>query len=865
MGASAWGQVVSWSMSSTSTYTGGQELSSNTDVVSVKLGSGTWEYNSTWGVCETSVGNDKKPTLTDDIPTAGNYIVIVPTVDIAMTLDVRSSTNHNFYLVESTAPTTHIIDVRDRYYQTFNLGSANVPLKAGKTYYAYSAGSANLGYHAFTAKTVENYSIHYVDNSATPVTIKDDVVYNGLYNDEVTASESDKANITYNDVQYAYASGNETITLGTGTNEITLIYAAASQQNYTINAVAGGSTLQELGSGTLYEGETYGVYLKEIITKDGKMYVLDDKENANINTYYAGYTMGATDANNEINYTLDEDVVAFFECENMTYSHNHYKTISSDYSGYKYTASNGNAACIYADANIKTSSTIAAGKYEIDINVSYKWRDNGTTVKLQYSADGETWNDISSITYSGSETGLKTVLTAIPESSYLRILDVTGATPSHFFDYIIVRKISLSSETAVFNALKTYADALVAVGNDNSAANSTLASAISTQASAVDEALTAEAITNATTALKEAMNTYVAAANPTTGNQFDLTYMLTNPDLENITDWGDAAAQGWFTDIARTDLGDYNNFVVRTNLNSGKNAVERFTSNACTTANTYALYQKLTLSAGNYTFAAYALGGTTIVMAADNTEGDAVTATDFTEYDVQFTKTSEGETKVGLKISAEGTNTCNWMAITGLKLYKTAPTSVSVPVTNGFATYANHTYNLDFSNVEGLVAYTATVNADKTEVTFTPATQVPAGTGLLLKGATANVPVIASAAAISSNLMYAPTTAVSGLSYDDGTYYNYILTQPSGKSVGFYRANNNKVAVGKAYLRIPQASGARQFTFIGLDGDSEATGISSVESNSKAADCIYNLSGQRVAQPKNGLYIVNGKKVIVNK
>ena len=200
-----------------------------------------------------------------------------------------------------------------------------------------------------------------------------------------------------------------------------------------------------------------------------------------------------------------------------------------------------------------------------------------------------------------------------------------------------------------------------------------------------------------------------------------------------------------------------------------------------------------------------------------------------------------------------------WLEVTSVEK------TVSVPVTNGFATYANHTYNLDFTGVEGLVAYTATVNAAKTEVTFTPATQVPAGTGLLLKGATANVPVIASADAISENLMYAPTETVSGLSYDDGTYYNYILTQPSGKSVGFYRANNNNVAVGKAYLRIPQASGARQFTFIGLDGDSEATGISSVESNGKAADSIYSLSGQRVAQPAKGLYIVNGKKVIVNK
>ena len=431
-------------MSSTATYSGGQELSSNTDVVSVKFGNGTWEYNSTWGVCETGVGNNQKPTLTNDIPTAGNYIVIVPTVDIAMTLDVRSQGAHNFYLVESTAPTTHIIDVRGRYWQTFEFGSASAPLKAGKTYYAYSAGGASLGYRAFTAKTVESYNIHYVDDSTTPVTIKDDVVYNGLYNDEVTASESDMANVTYESKVYTYTSGNETITLGTGTNEITLVYSTASQYDYTINAVSGGSIIQELATGTLYQGDTYGVYLKEVMTINSKQYVLDDAGNANINTYYAGYTMGDANATNEINYTIDNDVVALFECENMSYSHAHYQTLSSNQTASRYTASNGNAVCIYSANSITTTTTIPAGAYEIALNVCYKWRDNNTSVKLQYSTDKTEWNDITTWTCAGGVTGIKNVIAVIPSDSYLRLLDVTGATPSHFFDYLIVKKAYVS-------------------------------------------------------------------------------------------------------------------------------------------------------------------------------------------------------------------------------------------------------------------------------------------------------------------------------------------------------------------------------------------------------------------------------------
>jgi len=71
--------------------------------------------------------------------------------------------------------------------------------------------------------------------------------------------------------------------------------------------------------------------------------------------------------------------------------------------------------------------------------------------------------------------------------------------------------------------------------------------------------------------------------------------------------------------------------------------------------------------------------------------------------------------------------------------------------------------------------------------------------------------------------------------------------------------NGTKIPAGKAYIVIAGGS-AREF--IGF-GENETTGIEAVQQNAKADNQYFNLAGQRVAQPTKGLYIVNGKKVII--
>ncbi len=163
---------------------------------------------------------------------------------------------------------------------------------------------------------------------------------------------------------------------------------------------------------------------------------------------------------------------------------------------------------------------------------------------------------------------------------------------------------------------------------------------------------------------------------------------------------------------------------------------------------------------------------------------------------------------------------------------------------------------LDFSGVAGLIAYVAT-DAKTASVTMTPVTTVPAGTPLLLVGTAStdyNVPVIASASAPATNYLQQGD----GTTVFDGSTYNYIL----GSDGKFHQINSGTVATTKAYLHLDAApSGARELSII---FDDETTGVNEVRGQKEEVrDEFYNLAGQRVAQPTKGLYIVNGKKVIV--
>jgi len=192
------------------------------------------------------------------------------------------------------------------------------------------------------------------------------------------------------------------------------------------------------------------------------------------------------------------------------------------------------------------------------------------------------------------------------------------------------------------------------------------------------------------------------------------------------------------------------------------------------------------------------------------------------------------------------------------------PAAASVSVgPKGFATYCNADYALDFTG-KSIEAYT--VSSNGASLTLTKKQKVAKGEPVLLYSKTASdsqmIPAIAESEATADNTNKLVAGNDSPITWTDNNHVYILYT--GGATPGFYRANNSTVAANKAYLNLG-AAGARAVSFI-LNMDDSITAISEVATevgDESACAPVYDLQGRRVAQPAKGLYIVNGKKVII--
>ena len=216
----------------------------------------------------------------------------------------------------------------------------------------------------------------------------------------------------------------------------------------------------------------------------------------------------------------------------------------------------------------------------------------------------------------------------------------------------------------------------------------------------------------------------------------------------------------------------------------------------------------------------------------------------------------DGSTPISISGKDQGSGKFNQSADVDYILVKASTVSQTIAAAGWASLFTP--YALDFSGVTGLTAYTATVSG--TTVTLTKVENVPANTGVVLKGVADNysIPVIASSSTAKGNLIGAATATA----YDAFSGYDLYALKVNGESKAqFYKVTSGNIAAGKAFLKIAQGGAARELSIV---FDDETTGIHSIDNGKMTIDnSVYDLSGRRVAKPTKGLYIVNGKKVAV--
>ena len=261
----------------------------------------------------------------------------------------------------------------------------------------------------------------------------------------------------------------------------------------------------------------------------------------------------------------------------------------------------------------------------------------------------------------------------------------------------------------------------------------------------------------------------------------------------------------------------------------------------------------VTLAPGKYTITAAVFGnaGTDFVFKNGETELYTITTAGYqleqTSDELTFTEPTT------ITLAAVGNGGTSPKVIDYI-IIKCTSVSASIVSEAGWATLYTP-FALDFSSVSGLTAYTASV--DGSTVTLTEVENVPAGTGVVLKGAadTYSIPVAASSETAKGDLTGSTTeaTAYDAVSGSD----LYMLALNDANEAQFTKVTSGSIAAGKAYLAIASGNNSKlRVVFAGND----ATAINGVESVKAENGSMFNLAGQRVGKDFKGIVLVNGKK-----
>ena len=161
---------------------------------------------------------------------------------------------------------------------------------------------------------------------------------------------------------------------------------------------------------------------------------------------------------------------------------------------------------------------------------------------------------------------------------------------------------------------------------------------------------------------------------------------------------------------------------------------------------------------------------------------------------------------------------------------------------------------------EGTQVFTVNLDGNTIKTTEIGDGIVTKGQGVMLKSSTGNI--VMTKVDNGSSDSYLGNSLV-GTSHSISNPGNaYVLNYKTSRGVAFYKlSSTGTIGANKAYLVANSTAAAR--AFFAFDTDA-TTGIDKVNAqNSEKEVKAFDLQGRRVTKPANGLYIVNGKKVIM--
>ena len=508
---------------------------------------------------------------------------------------------------------------------------------------------------------------------------------------------------------------------------------------------------------------------------------------------------------------------------------------------------------------------------------------------------------------------------------------LTSGTPAQYnaaaaaLNEAVTTAKSLVIPYADWKALKTQADALVAVSNNNASANSTLSSSITTQNAAVEAATTAEAITTASSDLKADMITYVKTAEPTNDECFDLTFMITNSHFiegkggtQIPTGWtlesGGITEHRLLTHNFEAYHKTFNLSQTITGLSKGtyKVTLQGFarhdgsdtdkTNLYCGIVNQPIKSIKDEYSTGSVISGKKAMGDTN-GEANDNgkyrpngmsasyyyfQEMNPATNQLFYTNEVQTLITEAGDLKIGFKCET----TSDWVIWDNFHLYyygsaiavtideDAASSAYAQDIENANITFKRsfNTTNwntialpFDLSDAETKAAfgndvkvatYSETADGANSTVSFNTAADAAIA---------ANTPVLLKTSTDKTSFTFNGKTIKAGEAIAAGTNFNFVGTYAASTTIaeGDWFIASDKVWKSKgattikgthAYIKAKDTNASIANFYI--DGV-ETTAVEALAIAGKNNGKLYNLNGQEVKNAQKGIYIQNGKKVVI--